>query len=132
MTARKPPSSGKSAINVQARTGPTPGIDVSAATSSRCLAGYDAIGLKPTWEPKVQHPRRGGESASDALSPYSPPHSIRREFLDELARRFGGTPRGQVRKKWKTGEGKQHIDEGTDRLGVQLTVFGHPANENGQ
>ncbi len=47
-------------------------------------------------------------SADRHLLFHRPPHSIRRKLLDEAARRCRGPPsRCQLRKKWKTGQGKE-------------------------
>ena len=63
---------------------------------------------------------------------YGPPHGIRCKPLDEAARRVGAPPlRRQLRKEWKTRQGKQHIDQIAQRFGTQLAVLRHAANENG-
>jgi hypothetical protein len=62
---------------------------------------------------------------------HHPPHRIRRERLDEAARCFSGPPsRAQLRKKRKTGQGKQHVGQIPQRFGAQLAVVGHAANED--
>ena len=64
---------------------------------------------------------------------HCPPHGIRCKPLDEAARRLGASSfRGQLREKWKAGQGKQHVDQIALRFGTQLAVFCHAANENRQ
>src|SRR5262245_57247285 len=64
---------------------------------------------------------------------HRPPHSVHRKPLDEAACRFGGPPSSdQLRKKWKAGQGKQHVDQIAQRFRAQLADLGHAANENGQ
>src|SRR5712671_528197 len=62
-----------------------------------------------------------------------PPHGVRCKPLDEVARRLrAAPPRRQLRKKWKTGQGEQHVDQVIQHSRAQLTICGHAANENGQ
>src|SRR5262249_26372427 len=96
--------------------------EADPAGASMGIAGHSSLPRK-----------RNLISADSHFLFHCPPHGIRCKPLDEAARRVGAPPlRRQLRKKWKTRQGKQHVDQIAQRFRAQLTVLRHAANENRQ
>src|SRR5262245_56105878 len=70
---------------------------------------------------------------ADIMLPQRPLYGVRCKPLDEIARCLrAAPPRRQLRKKRKTGQSEQHVDQIVQCSRAQLTICRYAANENGQ